>query len=180
MSKSVKNLIIREYQARLQGFDDAALISIRGVSSNDTNKLRKTLRDKQIKVSVIRNALARKAFEGTPLANLGPLLEGSSALAYGGASVVEVARELVAIIESMPTVELKGAVLDGTLYKGKAGVTEVSKFPTRVEAEAQAVTLLLGPGRSLVGQVLGPGRTVAGLVKAIETKLEKGEAISKK
>ncbi len=180
MSKSVKNLIIREYQARLQGFDDAALISIRGVSSNDTNKLRKTLRDKQIKVSVIRNALARKAFEGTPLANLGPLLEGSSALAYGGASVVEVARELVAILESMPTVELKGAVLDGTLYKGKAGVTELSKFPTRAEAQAQAVTLLLGPGRNLVGQVLGPGRTVAGLVKAIEAKLEKGEAISKK
>lgn len=180
MSKSVKNLIIREYQARLKGFDDAALISIRGVSSNDTNTLRKKLRDKKIKVSVVRNALARKAFEGTPLANLAPALEGSSALAYGGASVVEVARELVALIETMPTVELKGAVLDGTLYKGKAGVTELSKFPTKEEAQAQVITLLLGPARSLVGQVLGPGRTIAGLVKAIEEKLEKGETIAKK
>ncbi len=180
MSKTVKNLIIREYQARLKGFDDAALISIRGVSSNDTNTLRKKLRDKKIQVSVVRNALARKAFEGTPLANLGPMLEGSSALAYGGASVVEVARELVSLIETMPTVELKGAVLDGTLYKGKAGVTELSKFPTKEEAQAQVITLLLGPARSLVGQLLGPGRTVAGLVKAIEDKLEKGETIAKK
>lgn len=180
MSKSIKNMIIREYQARLQGFDDAALISIRGVSSNDTNKLRKTLRDKKIKVSVVRNSLARKAFDGSPLKNLGPMLEGSSALAYGGASVVEIARELVTLLESIPTIELKGAVLDGTLYKGKAGVTELSKFPTKAEAQAQVVTLLLGPARSLVGQVLGPGRTVAGLVEAIETKLEKGEAIAKK
>jgi large subunit ribosomal protein L10 len=180
MSKSIKNMIIREYQARLQGFDDAALISIRGVSSNDTNKLRKTLRDKKIKVSVVRNSLARKAFDGSPLKNLGPMLEGSSALAYGAASVVEIARELVTLLESIPTIELKGAVLDGTLYKGKAGVTELSKFPTKDEAQAQVVTLLLGPARSLVGQVLGPGRTVAGLVKAIETKLEKGEAIAKK
>ena len=179
MSKTVKTLIIRDYQARLQGFDDAALISIRGVSSNDTNKLRQTLRSKQIKVAVIRNTLARKAFEGTSLATLSPLLEGSSALAFGGASVVEVARELVSLLEKIPTIELKGAILDGTLYKGKAGVTELSKFPTKEEAQAQVVTLLLGPARSLVGQLLGPGRTVAGLVKAIETKLEKGEAIAK-
>lgn len=180
MSKTVKGLIINEYQARMQGVDDAALISIRGVSSNDTNKIRAKLRQKQIKIAVVRNALARKVIDGTGLANLTPLLEGSSALAYGGQSVVEVAREIIALLETFPNVELKGAVLDGTLYKGKAGVTELSKFPTREEAQAQSVTLLLGPGRKLVGDVLGPGRTLAGLVKAIEEKLEKGETIAKK
>lgn len=180
MSKTVKSFILRDYETRIKGFDDAALISIRGVSSNDTNKIRQTLRGKQIQVTVVRNALARKTFEDSGLKELGSLLEGSSALAYGGASVVEVARELVALLEKFPKVELKGAILDGTLYKGKAGVTELSKFPTREEAQAQVVTLLLGPGRSLVGQVLGPGRTIAGIVKAIEGKLEKGETIGKK
>jgi large subunit ribosomal protein L10 len=180
MSKTVKGLILREYEARIKGHEDAALISIRGVSSNDTNRLRQSLRGKEIKVSVIRNTLARKAFEGTGLKELGPLLEGSSALAYGGASVVEVARELVGLLEKFPKIELKGAVLDGTLYKGKAGVTELSKFPTRSEAQAQVVTLLLGPASTLAGQILGPGRTIAGIVKSIEEKLEKGEAIAKK
>jgi large subunit ribosomal protein L10 len=70
-------------------------------------------------------------------------------------------------------------VLDGTLFKGKAGVTELSKFPTREEAIGQNVTLIVSPGRKLVAQVKGPGSNVAGLVKAIETKLEKGEAITK-
>ncbi|MBX3387278.1 MAG: 50S ribosomal protein L10 [Phycisphaeraceae bacterium] len=179
MSKTIKGLIIEEYQARISGVEEAALISIRGVSSNDTNRIRSKLRAKQIKVSVVRNALARKAIEGTALSNLGPMLEGSSALAYGGQSVVEVAREIVALLETFPSIELKGAVLDGTLYKGKAGVTELSKFPTREEAQAQAVTLILGPGRKLVGDILGPGRTIAGIVKAIEEKLEKGETIAK-
>ncbi len=179
MSKTVKGLIINEYQGRMQGVEDAALISIRGVSSNDTNRLRSSLRKKQIKVSVIRNTLARKVFNGTGLSGLEPLLEGSSALAYGGNSVVEVAREIVSMLEQFPNLELKGAVLDGTLYKGKAGVTELSKFPTREEAQAQAVTIIIGPGRKLVGDILGPGRTLGGLVKAIEEKLEKGETIAK-
>lgn len=179
MSKTMKGLIIKDYQARLEGLSDAAVISIRGVSSNDTNKLRAKLREKKIKVSVVRNTLAMKAFEGTGLTGLAPLMQGANALAYGGASVVEVARELIKLIEAMPAVELKGAVLDGQLFSGKKGVEELSKFPTREEALGQTVTLLLGPARKLAAQIQGPGSTIAGLVKAIETKLEKGESIAK-
>lgn len=180
MSKSIKELLINDYKSRFQGFNDAAVISVRGVSGHDTTKLRKNLRAKKVRVTMIRNALARKAFEGTGLTGLDEFLTGSNALVYGGASVVEVARELVKVAEDIKTLELKGAVLDGTLFKGEKGVKELSKYPTREEALGQTVTLLLGPGRKLAAQILGPGSTVAGLVKAIETKLEKGEAISKK
>lgn len=179
MSKTVKNMILREYKGRLKGFDDAALISIRGVKGIEITRMRGALRQKNIKVTVVQNALARKAFEGTGLEALGPMMKGSSALAYGGASVVEVARELVKAMEQFPALELKGAILDGTLYEGKAGVTELSKYPTREEGLAQVVTLIVSPARNLLAQVKGPGSTVAGIVKSIETKLEKGEAIAK-
>ncbi len=71
-------------------------------------------------------------------------------------------------------------MLDGTLFKGKAGVDELSKFPTKDEAIAQVVTLVVSPARKLVAQVQGPGSNVAGIIKAIEGKLEKGEAIAAK
>lgn len=180
MSKSVKEMIIRDYQQKFQGFSDAALISVRGVSGHDATKLRKNLRAKKVKVTMVRNALARKAFEGTGLKGLEELLTGSNALCYGGSSVVEVARELVAVAKDMPTLELKGAILDGTLFKGDKGVKELSKFPTREEALGETVGLLLGPGKKLAAQINGPGANIAGLIKAIETKLEKGEAIAKK
>ena len=180
MSKTIKSLIISEYRERIQGFEDGALISIRGVSSNDTNKIRKKLRDKKIEISVVRNALARKAFEGSGLAGLEPLLQGATALAYGGQSVVQVAREIVALMAEFPTIELKGAILDGTLFKGKAGVKELSGFPTREEALGQTVTLILAPAGKLVSQTKGPGASIAGIIKAIETKLEKGETIARK
>jgi large subunit ribosomal protein L10 len=128
----------------------------------------------------MQNSLAKKAFAGTPLEPLNKLLTGPSALAYGGQSVVEVAREIIALITTMPEVELKGAVLDGQLFEGKAGVTELSKFPTKDEAIAQVVTLVVSPARKLMAQVKGPGSTLAGIIKAIEEKLEKGETIAKK
>ena len=180
MSKTVKEMIIRDYKSRFEGFSDAAVISIRGVKAQDTTKLRGNLRKKKVKVQVIRNSLARKAFEGTGLSGLEEFLTGSNALCYGGQSVVEVARELVAAFKDIPTIELKGAVLDGVLFKGEKGVKELSKYPTREEALGQTVTLILGPARKLAAQIKGPGSNIAGIIKAIETKLEKGEAIAKK
>lgn len=179
MSKAIKDMIIRDYSSRIHGFQDGALISIRGVSAQETTKLRTNLRKKQIKITVVRNSLARKAFQGTGFQGLEPLLVGSSALAYGGASVVEIARELVNALKEMPKIELKGAILDGQLFTGDKGVKELSKFPTKEEALGQTVSLLLGPAKKLAAQIKGPGSSIAGVIKAIETKLEKGETIAK-
>jgi large subunit ribosomal protein L10 len=180
MSKSIKEMIMRDYTSRLEGASDAMLISIRGVKAIPTSKLRRSLAGKNIKVTVIRNSLAKKTFAGTGLEPLSKLLSGPSAVCYGGQSVVEVAREIVKLIETMPEVELKGAVLDGTLFEGKKGVTELSKFPTKDEAVGQVVTLVVSPGKKLLAQLKGPGAGIAGIIKAIETRLEKGETIAKK
>jgi len=183
MSKTVKGLIMRDYNSRIaKGTDqypDAMVISIRGVKAIDTTKMRHELAKKNIKITVVQNALARKSFENSNLAPLGEFLTGSSALAYGGQSVVEVAREIVALVAKMPLVELKGAILDGILFKGKKGVEELSKYPTKDEAIGRVVTLIVSPARKLVGQVIGPGSKVVGIIKTIEEKLEKGEAIAK-
>ncbi len=178
MSKAIKGVMIKEYSAKIGGTSDGMLISIRGLKGKDTTKLRGGLRKKNIKITVIRNSLAKGAFKGTGLETLSSLLEGPSALAYGP-SVVEVAREIVGMLKDFPLIVLKGAVLDGNLFTGDAGVKELSKFPTKAEAQANVVTLVVGPGRKLLAAIKGPGSGVAGIIKAIETKLEKGETIAK-
>jgi large subunit ribosomal protein L10 len=179
MSKPIKEIMMRDYKARLGDTQDALLISIRGMKGTATTKVRQDLAKKNIKITVVRNALARKTISGSGIAPLGDFMTGSSALAYGGQSVVEVAREFVKLLEKHPTLELKAAILDGILFKGKDGVKELSKFPTRDEAIAQAVTLVVSPGRKLLGAVKGPGSNIAGIISAIEQKLEKGEEIKK-
>lgn len=178
MSKVVKNMIARDYTKRMEGSSDAMVISIRGMKAIATTKLRSKLAKDKVKVTVVRNSLARRGFKGTSLEGLADLLAGPSAMVYGG-SVVETARSIVAMLPDFPGLELKGAILDGNLFKGDAGVKELSKYPTKAEAISQVVTLVVSPGRKILGQLKGPGSGVAGIIKAIETKLEKGEAIAK-
>lgn len=179
MSKPVKEFMMRDYQEWIDGQESALVVSIRGIPANENNRLRQELAKQNISVHVVRNTLARKAFAETPLAGLTPLLDGPSAIAYGGETVVDAARELVKWAKEVENLELKGAILDGELFEGADGVERLSKLPTREEALSQAVTLVLSPGRKLVGQIKGPGSRLVGVVKAIEEKLEKGEEITK-
>ena len=179
MSRVVKDLIMRDVKDRLGDFEDALVVSIRGVSARKTNEMRLDLHKKNIKIAVVRNNLAKHAFADKRLSALTPVLKGPSAVAFGGASVVDVAREIVAWAKKVEQLELKGAVLDGELFVGKDGVERLSKMPTREEAIAQTVTLFLSPARKLASAIKGPGSSLASIIKSIEEKLEKGEAIAR-
>jgi len=183
MSRPVKNWMIRDYKSILEqtlgDSEDVLLVSVRGIGANDNNAMRQELAEKQIHITVVRNNLAKKAFADSSLSALSPLLKGPSALAYGGETVVDVARALVDKAESVAGLELKGAVLDGELFEGEEGVKALSKFPTRDEAIAKVVTVILSPGRNVAGAAGGPAAGIAGILKSIEEKLENGEAIEK-
>ncbi len=179
MSKPVKEMIMADYQRRFAGVGQALLIDIRGIDANENNALRLGLAGKGIRVTVVKNSLARKAFAGTGLEPLTPALDGPSALAYGAESVVDAARVLVGWARKVEHLQLKAALLDGELFEGEAGVQRLSGFPTRPEAQARAVQLVLVPAGNLVGAITSPGTLLAGIIKEISERLEKGEPISK-
>ncbi len=177
MSKPVKELMIADYRRRFDDVENALLIDLRGIDANENNVFRIDLARKDIRVTVIKNTLAKKAFAGTRLEALASALVGPSAVAYGAESVVNVARELVEWARKIETLELKAAVLDGELFEGKAGVERLSRYPTREEAQGQMVQLLLTPGGEIVSLVAAPGGEVLAIVEAMIEKLEQGEEI---
>ncbi|MSR18005.1 MAG: 50S ribosomal protein L10 [Phycisphaerales bacterium] len=178
MSKPVKDLIVAEYRKRFEGVAGAVLIEVRGMNASANNSMRLKLRKNSVRVTVVKNALARRAFAQTPLESLSAGLVGSTAVVYGAESVIEVARDLVKIATANDKLELKGACMEGEWYAGKAGVEKLSKFPTRVEAQSQLITLVLSPARKVMGCVKSPESRIMGIVKEIESRLEKGETIS--
>ena len=181
MSKTVKDMMTEMYRRKFADVSDAVLIDIRGIQSNDNNALRGDLARKQIKITVVKNLLARKALSESGLAPVCDLIDGPTALAFSvgsDVSVVNVARELVDWAKKLQNLEFKGAVLDGQVF-GPNQIAELSKYPTREEAQAKTVQIILSPGRNLAGAIAAPGANLAALIKAIEEKLEKGEAIAK-
>lgn len=179
MSKTVKQMMVKAYKDRFGDISEALVLDIRGINANDNNSLRLGLHAKDIQVTVLRNTLARDAFGGTGLEELLPAIDGPSALCYGGESVVDVARELVDWAKKIEHLELKGAILDGELFEGDKGVKRLSAFPTRDEAIAKVVQLVLTPAGNLVASALSPGRNLLGIVKEIQDRLEQGKTIEK-
>ena len=179
MSKPVKNMITAEYARLFDGVESAVVVDVRGIDANTNNELRDGLRKQNIRVTVIKNTLAKKAFEGSPLEALEPALEGPSALAFGGESVVDVARAVVDWAKKVKEFELKGASLDGVYFEGDAGVKALSNYPTRDEAQAKVVQVALTPAGNVVSAATSGGSNLMGIVKEIQERLEKGETISK-
>jgi large subunit ribosomal protein L10 len=99
------------------------------------------------------------------------MLQGPCALAYGGESVVNVARALVEKVKGMENVEFKGAIMEGQVFQANE-VDKLSKFPTKDEAQAQVIQVILGAAGSLIGTITGAGGALGGVLKTIEEKLE--------
>ncbi|MGL4594501.1 MAG: 50S ribosomal protein L10 [Thermoguttaceae bacterium] len=162
MSKYVKQLITNGVAKRLDGVQYLMLVGFSGLTAPATKKLRDTLADKGISLMVIKNSLARRATEGTPLSVAFDQMAGSYALCWGATDVVTLAKELVKLTKdkALTGFEIKGAVLDGESLTA-AQAAEVSKWPTREEQISLLVGQIVGVGSKLTSQLIAIGGKLA-------------------
>jgi large subunit ribosomal protein L10 len=175
MSKKVKNLIEKELITKFSPLDGLAVISPQGIDGTKSNQLRRRLGAKGLKMTVVKNTLARRAAAGTKLKGFDKLLDGPSAVIYGKSSISSIARMLIEERKLNEKLELRGVFFDGEIYPGEKGVEQVSKLPTREEAIASIVGSILGPGRKLAAAIKGPGSKIGGILKTIEDKAKEKE-----
>jgi len=173
MSKQVKNAITAELTERFKGIDGVGVLNPRGIDAIKNNQIRRRLHEKGMRMTVVKNSLARKATENSKIKGFDKLLEGPSAVVYGQkASIAQIARFLLDESKTDEKLELRGVFFDGEIYAGKTGVEAASKLPTREEAIGTIVSLILSPGRNLGAALKGPGGKLGGILKAIEAKGE--------
>ncbi|UCD29208.1 MAG: 50S ribosomal protein L10 [Planctomycetota bacterium] len=174
MSKPVKDLITKEYKKVYGDIDNACVVSVIGLDAIATNKLRGELRQKNVRLQVIKNSMARRAFTGTTLEPLSNALDGPCALVTGGESVIDVAKVLVDLQKNYPQIELKMGMLDGDpdlIY-----VDQLAKMKNREELLAELAMLISSPARRLAGCLGSPGGLICGCLKAISDKQGSAEA----
>jgi ribosomal protein L10 len=173
MSKYVKDLVAKEIAGRLNGVDDALLVNVVGLDANKTVVLRKQLRERDIHLMVVKNSLAKRATEGTPLAAAFEGIEGTLAMVWGGEDFISLAKQIVALDNNkeFAAFEARGGVMDGE-HLTPERVKEISKWPSREEQLSLLVGQILSPGANLVSQILGPSGALASQIekKAEESK----------
>src|SRR5690242_6159725 len=137
MSKRVKNLIEKEIAGKFKDLDAVAVINPRGINAIKNNHIRPKLHEQGVRMTVVKNTLAKRAVGDSKLKGFEKLLDGPSAVIYGKASISAIARVLLEEKKTDEKIELRGVFFDGEVYLGDKVVEQVSKLPTREEAISQ-------------------------------------------
>ena len=172
MSKYVKGLLQEEYAKKFESVEDFLVVSTMGIDGNENNRMRGELGEKGIKLSVVQNSLMRRALTGIGSAAAASLfLAGPCAVAYGGESIVDVAKEFADWSKKVKGLSFRGAFVDGEAFDSE-GAKALAKMPTRSELQGAVVMLAQSPGRRVAGAVAAPGGIIAGCIKGLVEKLE--------
>ena len=178
MSKYLKQLITDQLSSELEGVTDCVLVNVIGLSANESVDLRKQLREKDIRIRVVKNSMALRAVEGTALAPAFEGANGTLAVCYGGEDFVSLVKEVHRHETDEDNFEqfiAKGGVMDGETLTPEM-VAEVSKWPSREEQLSILVGQLLGPGRTLLAQLESGGANLAGQIDQIDGSTSSSDA----
>ncbi len=166
MSKYVKDLITDHIRDRLKNVHDALLVNMVGLDANTNTRLRAELRRKNIHVMVVKNSMAARAAEGTPLAAMFTDVSGTAAICWGSEDIVSLAKEITKLArdDSLKPFEARGGCMDGERLTGPQ-VEQVSKWPSRTEQLSILLGQILSPGANLVSQLNSVGGALASQIE---------------
>lgn len=175
MSKVIKQMEMDALRSTFQDVRDAVVLSVKGLSCQLEGALRATLRKKNIRLKTVKNSLTRRVFDdlGIRIGADSPLWIGPTAFAWGANSIAELSRALDNELKKSKNaaaykdkVNIKGALADGQVI----GFEKALSMPTREEAIAQILGMILGPGSAIAGCLTGPISQVASQIQTISEK----------
>jgi large subunit ribosomal protein L10 len=114
---------VARLQERIEGSTALLLADFRGLSVTDVTELRRSLDETDTRFSVVKNTLMKLAAEESGLGNVSDLLEGPTAVGFVGGDAVAAAKRLVDAAKRFPTLELKGAYVEGRLLSASDAQT---------------------------------------------------------
>lgn len=126
----LKQPVVKEISEKIEGAQSLVLVDHRGLTVAQDTELRKQLRAEGISYKVYKNTMMNLAFKGTEFEGLLQYLEGPSALAVSKEDATAPARVLVNFAKTADKLEIKGGIVEGTLYDA-AALNEIAKIPSR-------------------------------------------------
>ena len=137
-----------------------------GLTVAQLTSLRKSARESGVYMRVVRNTLARKAVEGTQFACMQQALVGPLVLAFSKEDPGAAARLIKEFAKQNEKLVVKALAIDSQLLPPE-GLNKLASLPTRDEAIAQVMSVMLAPITQFVRTVAAPHAKLVRTIAAV-------------
>jgi len=137
-----------------------------GLTVSQLTGLRKSARDAGVYVRVVRNTLARRALDGTQFACMQDELVGPLLLVFSQEEPGAAARIIKEFAKTNEKLKVKALALENQLLSAQS-LDMLASLPTRDEAIAQLMSVMLAPITKLVRTMAEPHAKLVRTLAAI-------------
>lgn len=171
MKKEDKNKIIDSLKEQINKIDHFYLTDISGLNAEKTSTLRRTCFEKDIKLTVVKNTLLRKAMEqaDTDYEELYDVLKGSTSIMF-----TEVGNQPAKLIKefrkSSDKPILKGAYVEESCYIGDNELEALTNVKSRDELIGDIIGLLQSPAKNVISALQSGGNILHGVLETLSER----------
>lgn len=165
ITKERKNELINQYSEWLKQSQALVLTQYVGLTMKDIDTLRAKVRENGGEFHIIKNTLAKRAFEQAGYAVQKDQLEGSSAIVFAFTDAAATVKTVTDYAKSSEFLKIKGGFLEKQALTPE-GVRALADLPPLPVVRSQLLGTLLAPASKLVRTLAEPGRMIAAVIKA--------------
>src|SRR5262245_28279122 len=174
MPNATKIERVTELKEQIEGANALLLTEYRGLTVEEITELRRSLRDVDASLAVIKNTLMQRAANDAGIAELDEMLSGPSAVAFVNGDVVAVAKKLKDASKQFPALVIKGGYMDGAPLDA-AGAASLADLESREVMLSKIAGMLKSEMSRAAAMFIATQSKFLSLLEAYKEKLP-GEA----
>lgn len=175
ITRDKKTQLVAGYVQQMSRSKAVFLTDYRGLKVGNVQALRARIRAAHGGYAIVKNTLARIAFEGAGLPVPEDLLNGPVAIGFAYEDVAAVAKLMADYAKESKILQIKGGIMEGRVLDA-AQVSALADLPPREVIMAQLLGLIQQPGARVAGVVNAAGNKLAATIKAYADKLQEETA----
>lgn len=166
-----KTQIVEELHEKFAKVKGAVISDFKGMSVKELGPLRKELREKSIELRVVKNTLALRAMEETPLKILEDYFKGPTLIGLSYDDPISIAKVFTEFAKKEPKLKITVGFLEGKKVD-HAGLKDLADLPSRDVLLSSVLAAMNGPTRKFVGTLNAVLVKCVGVLNAIKDKKE--------
>lgn len=170
-----KETYINELKEKLSKAKVVIVAGCEGVTVEEMNAVRKSIRNLGDEMKVVKNKLARRALHDPQHQALEPFLTGENTVTFGYHDEAAPVKALFEFAEKAKKFQFKAGLLGDKVLTVKE-LEALSKLPNKQQMLSMLLSTMVGPIRNMLSVSQGPIRKFAYALQALKEQKEKAAA----